>query len=78
MCKMRKLSHTVFPQTPQTSFVLTLTRMGENYIGLFSHIKQILKHTFENCRVLSPKTTCTQMWDGTFICCFNEISELQD
>lgn len=28
-----------------------LTRMGENYLGFFSHIKWIWKHTFENHKV---------------------------
>lgn len=38
-----------------------ITRMGKNYLGLFSHTKWILKHIFENCKVLLPKTICTQI-----------------
>lgn len=59
-------------------FVLALTRMGENYLGFFSRIKWILKHIFENCKVLLTKTTCTQMWDGTFISFLRNFSKLQD
>lgn len=48
-------------------FVLALTRMDENHLGFFSHIKWILKYSFEIFKVLLPKTTSPQMWDGKFI-----------